>query len=192
MERYNNNNTEKKMNEVTLTDSAILDKMRYSGPYGATPYGTGSSYATLSSVQHGLDCNSKIYGHGQDAIFNELENLDRANSFQNVQKSFSDMANINGQNQLRISRENADARSETAQGFSSVLLELCKCCKDSEIRTLEENCKTRELVRDENGKTRELLQANQITLYRDQNNINATVQPIVAAIGDLKTVLAHH
>lgn len=191
MEKYNSK--EKQMGEVTLTDKAVLDDIRFSGgSYGRGDYGVGSAYATLSGIQHGLDCNSKIYGHGQDAIFSELENLDRANSFSSVQKSFSDLANTNGQNQLRISRENADARAETAQGFTSVLLEFCKCCKDAEIRTLEENCKTRELVRDENGKTRELIQSNQITLYRDQNNINSTVQPIVAAIGELKTVLAHH
>lgn len=152
----------------------------------------GAPYADMATIQHGLCCNRDLYQVGNRAVLDNQETIQRSNGTDRICDKLGEQNNVMGQNMLQLSGVMADGRAESAAGFSSVLLELCKCCKDGQILTIQESCKTRELVREENGKTRELLQATRIRDLENQNNVNATVGPIVDAINNLKTVIAHH
>lgn len=128
-------------------------------------------YADLSSIMHGVKSV-------QGCVKTGNENLQREFSFNHQNDLIFGQNQQMGRNMLQLTGDIKDGFASTQQGFSSVLLELCKCCKDGQILTIQEGCKTRELIHEEGTKTRELMLTTELRKAVDINNINATVSGI--------------
>lgn len=130
-------------------------------------------YAGLSSIMHGV-------GNVMECVRSGNENLQREFSFNHQNDLIFGQNRQMSDNMLQLTGDLKDGFAAGQQGFSSVLLELCKCCGDNKLLTVQENCQTRELVREEGTKTRELILTTELRKATDQNNINATVSGINA------------
>jgi hypothetical protein len=108
---------------------------------------------------------------------------------QNVTQSEARAVSIIRDIDLNTLRESADlSRQINGQGASlSQLISAC-CCEtqkgflEQALRAQECCCETQKAVLEDGAKTRELITSQALQAARDQNNISATVGPIVAAI----------
>ncbi len=158
---------------------------------GCGPIASGP-YADLGSVMHSID-------NVTDCVRGNNTNLQREFSF-NHQDDIAFAQNQQmAHNMLQVTGDIKDSVATSNKGFSDVLLEMCKCCGDAKLLTIQEGCKTREAVKDEGTKTRELFLTTELRKAVDENNINKTVgginaqanantQAIIQAIGGLQ----HH
>lgn len=140
----------------------------FGGGAGGVPV---APYAGLTSIMHGVKNVNECVRAGN-------ENLQREFSFNHQNDLLFSQNQQMGRNMLQLTGDIKDSSAATQAGFSSVLLEMCKCCKDGHILTIQEGCKTRELVREEGTKTRELMLTTELRKAVDQNNITATVSGI--------------
>lgn len=157
-----------------LADTSRAGRGGLYGFGGEGGFGCAGPYATMSSVQHGLDCNRQVYQTGNQTVLTGLENLERANSFQNVCDSIARHDTRNSDGQFQMELRNSDRTAALQQAINDSRAEAKDCCCDirlelsqKETRDVERFCELKanqaaiEAKIDANQKFNELYAENQ-------------------------------
>lgn len=172
-----------------LADTSRAGRGGWGGEGG---YGAYAPYASVGTLQHTLGCardqlSSQAEMNGniaqQQAILAAISSVNT--NVSQAEARATDRIRDNQINSLRessdLARQLAACCCETQKGFLEQALKAQECC-----------CETQKTVIEDGAKTRELISSHALQTARDQNNINATVAPIVAAIQATCARPPHH
>lgn len=163
------------------------------GGWGGEGYGCGGPYATPSSIQHTIGCARDQLGQqanmqgevaNQQAILQAIASVG-AGVVQSEARAVDIIRGID----LNTLRESADLSRQINSAKFDISSQLAACCCETQKGFLEQAlkaqeccCETQKTVLEDGAKTRELIASQALRAAESQNNINATVAPIVAAI----------
>jgi hypothetical protein len=163
-----------------LADTSRAGRGGYWGGEGG--YGAYGPYASVATLQHGIQNLGQTNRDQTDALREQFAN----------QNLVATLAAINGNisgSEGRVVDRLRDSELNALRESSDLGRQLAACCCEMQKGFLEQSlkqqeccCETQKVVLEDGAKTRELIASQALRAAESQNNINATVGPIVAAI----------